>query len=91
MDELEGLDYSTRVTLNDDDGNEIEFEFLDLIEYEGENYIVLLADGDDEVMILRVDASGDVEEYKSVDDDELLDTIFEIFKSRNLDDFDFMV
>ena len=30
------------LVLNDEEGNEVEFEFLDLIEYEGEEYVVLL-------------------------------------------------
>lgn len=30
------------VVLNDSDGNEVRFEFLDLIEYDGDEYVVLL-------------------------------------------------
>ena len=30
------------VTLKDEDGNDVKFEFLDLIDYEGEEYVVLL-------------------------------------------------
>ena len=30
------------ITLNDEDGNEVKFEFLDLIEYGGEEYVILL-------------------------------------------------
>ena len=30
------------VTLKDEDGNDINFEFLDMIEFEGENYVILL-------------------------------------------------
>ena len=33
---------SNIVTLTDEDGEEVNFEFLDLIEYEGENYVILL-------------------------------------------------
>ena len=47
------------VVLNDEEGNEVEFEFLDLIEYEGEEYVVLLpveeADDAGEVVILKVE------------------------------------
>ena len=28
------------VTLKDEDGNDINFEFLDMIEFEGENYVI---------------------------------------------------
>ena len=43
-------------TLTDEDGNEIKFEFLDLIELENENYVVLypIENNNDEVVILRV-------------------------------------
>ena len=30
------------ITLEDEEGNEVEFEFLDVVEYEGEEYIVLI-------------------------------------------------
>ena len=57
-------------TLTDEDGNEIKFEFLDLIELENENYVVLYpVDIDNEdVVILRVqETEGDLDEYLSVD------------------------
>ena len=38
----EGEELDNIIILNDEDGNEVEFEFLDLIEYEGEEYVVLL-------------------------------------------------
>ena len=47
------------IVLNDEEGNEVEFEFLDLIEYEGEEYVVLLpaeeTDDAGEVVILQVE------------------------------------
>ena len=49
------------VILNDEDGNEVQFEFLDLIDYEDEEYIVLLPiteEGEEEegeVVILKVE------------------------------------
>jgi len=30
------------IVLNDEEGNEVQFEFLDLVEYEDEEYVVLL-------------------------------------------------
>ena len=39
-------------TLTDEDGNEIKFEFLDLIELENENYVVLYpVDNDNEEVV----------------------------------------
>lgn len=82
------------VVLNDESGNEVEFEYLDLIEHNDETYVVLLPaeDGADEVIILRCEESNDVsdeENYCSVDDQDLLNELFEIFKEKNKDNFDF--
>ena len=82
------------VVLNDNDGNELEFEYLDLIEHNEETYVVLLPVDEeaDEVVILRCEESdddSDEENYHSVDDQELLNEIFEIFKEKNKDNFDF--
>ena len=35
------------ITLEDEEGNEMEFEFLDIVEYEGEEYIVLIENNED--------------------------------------------
>lgn len=86
------------VILNDEDGNEVKFEFLDLIEYENEEYIVLLpmteaGEEEGEVVILKVeDIDEDTEEesYVSVEDEETLNKVFQIFKERFKDDFDFV-
>ncbi len=80
------------IVLNDEEGNEAEFEFIDYIEYEGEEYVVLLPCDDDDrmVVILRVEATdGEGEAYVSVDDDETLQAVFEIFKERAKDLFNF--
>lgn len=84
------------ITLNDEEGNEAEFEFLDLIEYEGEEYVVLLpveeADDAGEVVILKLEdtESEDEESYVSVDDEDTLNKVFEIFKEKFKDDFNFV-
>lgn len=92
----EGEELDNIIVLNDEDGNEVEFEFLDLIEYEGDEYVVLLpvedADDADEVVILKVEdtESEDEESYVSVDDDDVLNKVFEIFKEKFKDDFNFV-
>jgi len=84
------------IVLNDEEGNEAEFEFLDLIEYEGEEYVVLLpveeSDDAGEVVILKLEdtESEDEESYVSVDDEETLNKVFEIFKEKFKDDFNFV-
>lgn len=83
--EEEFNDEGTLITLEDEEGNEIEFEFLDLVEHEGEEYIVLIENDEDadEVVILKVNAIDDeTEEYLSIDDEELLGTLFDKFKKK---------
>lgn len=64
---------SNIIVLNDENGNEVQFEFLDLIEYESEEYVVLLPvleegqEDDGEVVILKVDdtdENSDEESYE---------------------------
>ena len=84
---------SNIITLDDETGNPVEFEFLDLIEYEGEEYVVLLPVEEEEaseVVILKVVPVNDgMEEYVGVTDETLLQTIFDIFKNKFSEDFDF--
>ncbi len=82
----------TLITLTDDEGNEIEFEFLDIVEYDGDEYIVLIENDEDadEVVILRINALDEEnEEYVSVDDDEVLQTVFDMFKKKYQGDITF--
>ena len=86
------------IILNDEDGKETKFEFLDLINYDDEQYVVLLpieeeSDEPGEVVILRVedtDQDSDEESYVSVEDEEVLNKVFEIFKDKFKDEFDFV-
>ena len=96
---FEGEEFDNIVTLNDEDGNEVKFEFLDLIELDGENYVVLLPvleegeEDDGEVVILKVedtDEDSDEESYVSVDDEDVLMQVFNIFKEKFKDEFDFV-
>ena len=100
MDEENMLDdeLSNIIILNDENGNEVQFEFLDLIEYESEEFVVLLPileegeEDDGEVVILKVDDSeedGDEESYVSVDNEETLTAVFEIFKEKFKEEFNF--
>lgn len=83
------------IVLNDEEGNEVEFEFLDLLEYDGDEYVVLLpveeAEDAGEVVILQVeDIDTDEESYISVDDEDVLNKVFEIFKEKFKDEFNFV-
>lgn len=81
------------IVLNDDDGNEVELEFLDLIPYRGKEYVVLLpvSDEADEVVILQLEEAVDeTESYISVDNEATLQVVFEIFKEKFKDVFNFI-
>lgn len=87
------------IVLNDENGEEVPFEFLDLIELEGEEYVVLLPVEEDEteddageVVILKVEDSENEEEesYVSVDDEEVLNKVFAMFKEKFKDEFNFI-
>lgn len=92
-DDLDNLDNT--IILNDENGNEVLFEFLDLIEYDCEEYVVLLpkdeSDDAGEVVILKVDEtdSDDEEAYTSVEDEETLQDVFNIFREKFKDEFNF--
>jgi uncharacterized protein YrzB (UPF0473 family) len=79
--------------LTDENGEETAFEYLDCIEYEGKEYLVLMpmADEDEgEVVILEVEpVDEEMENYLAVEDEGLLNTIFEIFKEKFKDVLEF--
>ncbi len=96
FEEQEDLDDNI-IILSDEDGEEISFEFLDLIEYDGEEYVVLLPadlteEDDGEVVILKLEDTDDSEEeaYVSVEDEDVLNKVFEMFKERYKDEFNFI-
>jgi len=90
MEELDNI-----ITLNDEDGNEAQFEFLDLIEFNANEYVVLLPledDEDDMVVILKVEPDADdpeLEQYVTVESETELQAVFEIFKLKFADEFNF--
>lgn len=86
-------DEGALITLEDEEGNEIEFEFLDVVEYEGEEYIVLIENDEDadEVVILKINTIDDeTEEYVSIEDEALVEKLFEIFKGKYDGDINFV-
>ena len=71
------------ITLTDENGVETEFEYLDAIDYEGKEYLVLLPLDSDEVVILEVEpVDEENENYIAVESVETLEAVFQIFKER---------
>ncbi len=85
------------VVLIDEDGNEMPFEVLDIIEDGGNRYAAGLAvddaENDDEeatVLIMRIVPANDEEDIlEPIEDESELERIFEIFKTRMEEDFEF--
>ena len=79
--------------LTDENGEETAFEYLDCIEYEGKEYLVLMhmtEEDEGEVVILEVvPVDEEMENYLAVEDEELLATIFGIFKEKFQDVLEF--
>lgn len=86
------------ILLNDENGNQVKFEFLDFIEYDDKEFVVLLpaeddeADENGEVIILQVITAENPEdeEYVGIEDAELLETLYGIFKERFSEEFNFV-
>ena len=96
MNDMEMMENENIIVLTDEDGMDVEFEFCAAIEYEGNEYVVLLPteDDDGEVVILQViedenAAEDDEATYVGVDDDNVLQAVFDLFKEQAGDEFDF--
>lgn len=85
------------LSLTNEDGSEINFEFLDVIEDEGVEYAVLLPlqeiEGveDGELVILQVEHTDDpeVDNYVGIEDQAVLDKVFAMFKDKYKDTYNF--
>ena len=96
---MENEEIDNIIVLNDEEGKEVKFEFLDLVELDEEEYVVLLPvaeegeEEDGEVVILKLedtDEESDEESYVGVDDEEILNKVFQIFKEKYKDEFNFV-
>lgn len=80
------------ITLSDEWGREVRFKFLDLVSFEDREYVICLsADAEDgAVTILYLEGSdGESESYVSVEDEDELAAVFDIFKDKWKSEFDF--
>ena len=96
---MEDEELDNIIILNDENGNEVKFEFLDLVELDDEEYVVLLPVSDEgeedegEVVILKLedtDEDSEEESYVGVEDEEILNKVFAIFKEKYKDEFNFV-
>ena len=80
------------LSLTDEEGNEVEFELIDSVDFEDKEYLILLPPEEEasEVVILEVEPHSDgTESYLTVDDERVLNEVFKIFKERFADFFTF--
>lgn len=77
------------ITLTDQYGESVRFELLDIVEYEDQEFAVLypVDGGDDEpVHILRITSENldlDEMEFEGLDDEDLINAVFDLFCKRN--------
>lgn len=77
------------IIIADENGVEQEFEVLDTVEYEGNRYVVLIQEGDEEVVILQIESEeGDDLELVSCEDG-VAEEVYLIFKEKNAESFEF--
>ena len=80
------------LTLTDENGDEIQFEYLDCIEYEGKEYLILMPmdEESNEIVILEIQpVDEENENYVAVENEAILDAVYGAFKERYKDVLDF--
>ena len=82
------------ITLTDDDGKDIEMEYVDALEYQGKTYMAFFpvveegADEEDEefgLVILRSETENGEDFLVTVDDEQELDTVYDLFMEQILE------
>lgn len=74
------------LTLTDENGEDTNFEYLDCVEYEGTEYLVLMPEESNEIVILAVEPIDEENEnYLAVDNEDILNAVYGIFKERYKD------
>ena len=79
---------SSILTLTDENGVDTDFEYLDCIEYKGKEYLVLMPveSVETEIVILEIEpVDEENENYLAVEDEKLLNAVYEIFKEKYKD------
>ena len=80
------------LTLTDENGNDIDFEYLDVIEYQDVEYLILMPvdEESNEIVILQIEpVDEETENYLAVENEDILSAVYAIFKERYKDVLDF--
>lgn len=71
------------LTLTDENGQDTDFEYLDCIAYQDKEYLVLMPEGEDEIVIMEIEpVDEENENYLAVEDEAVLDAVYGIFKEK---------
>ena len=96
MSDQEREEMDSIISLTDEQGNEVEFELLDVVPYNGQEYIAIVpVEEDDEesqmVQLYRIvpDENGETETYMGLETEEELDAVYDEFQKRNAELFNF--
>ena len=76
------------LTLTDANGVDTDFEYLDCIEYNGKEYLVLMPVDtlETQIVILEIEpVDEENENYLAVEDEKLLNAVYGIFKEKYKD------
>ena len=76
------------LTLTDENGQDTDFEYLDCLEYQGKEYLVLMPaeEDSDELIILEVEpVDEENENYLAVTDEAVLEAVYGMFKEKYQD------
>ena len=89
-------EYTNVITLTDSDGSDVDFEVLDIVPYKEHEYVVMLpvddeSDSPEAVSLELLEAEEDNEEdmLQGVEDEEILNAVFNLFMEKNADEFQF--
>jgi len=80
------------VVLTDDDGNDVEFEWLDTVEYNGNQYIVVIPTDEEaeDVVILRMERNDEEETFVGLENETEVNEVFDVFKEKNKENYEFI-
>ena len=76
------------LTLTDENGEDIDFEYLDCLTYQDKEYLVLMPadEAETQIVILEVEpVDEENENYLAVEDEEILDAVYGLFKEKYKD------
>ncbi len=89
-------EYTNVITLTDSDGSDVDFDVLDIVPYKEHEYVVMLpvddeSDSPEAVILELLEAEEDNEEdmLQGVEDEEILNAVFNLFMEKNADEFQF--